>query len=202
MSDSENATHESYPDVYHDVYSRTVFGFWLYLLTDFILFGTLFATYAVLQGSLYPGPTARDLFSPPFVLVQTLVLLVSSLTAGLGGAYAHRKNKNQTILYFAITFFLGIIFMWMELSEMVRLVKMGYGWEKTGFLSSYFTLIGTHGVHMVFAILWTIVFLVPLFYEKISFVSIRRLTCLKMFWQFLNVVWVFIFSFIYLMGAK
>jgi cytochrome o ubiquinol oxidase subunit 3 len=191
----------TFPDPYHDAYSRTVFGFWMYLLTDFILFGTLFATYAVLKDGTYGGPSARDLFNIPVTLVQTLVLLLSSYTVGLAGAFAHRKNKGCTILFFLLTAALGVIFACMEYSELARFISEGHTWKKSAFLSSYFTLIGTYGVHLLFAILWVVVLLPTVWIEGLSHVSIRRLTCLKMFWQFLNIIWFFIFCFIYLMGV-
>lgn len=195
MSKPNTPTHESYPDTHHDPYSRTVFGFWLYLLTDFILFGALFAVYAVLRNSTFGGPSAKDLFQLSFLTIQTLVLLTSSFTAGLAGAAAHRKHKNHTILFFAITFLLGLIFMGMEMSELLRLVQGGNGWQRSAFLSAYFTIVGTHGIHMLFALLWVIVLIIPVLREGITLVSLRRLMCLKLFWQFLNIVWIFIFSF-------
>lgn len=193
--------HETFPDPHHDVYSRTTFGFWLYLLTDFVLFGTLFATYAVLAHSTYGGPCIRDIYDLPFTLAPVLILLTSSLTVGLGAAMAHRKNIKWTIALFGITFLLGVLFTGMEFYDFVRLINEGYSWDKSAFLSAYFTLVGTHSVHMIFALLWVIVLILPVVREGITHVSLRRLTCLKMFWQFLNIIWVFIFSFVYLLGG-
>jgi len=193
--------HEVYPDPHRDLYSRTTFGFWVYLLTDFVLFGTLFATYAVLAKSTFGGPCVRDIYDLPYTLAPVLILLVSSLTIGLGTAMAHRKNKRWTIILFLLTFLLGILFTGMELSDLIQLVKEGHSWKKSAFLSAYFTLVGTHGVHMIFALLWVIVLILPVIREGITHVSLRRLTCLKMFWQFLNIIWVFIFSFVYLLGV-
>ena len=194
--------HEHYPDPHHDLYSRTQFGFWIYLLTDFVLFATIFATYAVLVHSTFGGPTAAHLFSPSAALWPAVILLISSWTIGLGGAAAHRKDKRWTLVYFSFTFVLGLIFLSMVLSHFSRLSHMGYTWDKSAFLSAYFTLVGTHAVHMVFALIWVLVLLYPLIIEEeVSHISIRRLTCLRMFWQFLNIIWVFIFSFVYLMGV-
>jgi cytochrome o ubiquinol oxidase subunit 3 len=200
MKNPGTIPHENYPDTFHDTYSKTIFGFWVYLMSDFILFGALFATYAVLSGSTFGGPTARQLFQTPFTLIQTLVLLTSSLTAGLAGASAHRQHKYRTIALFGITFVLGSIFMGMMFNEFSRLVSSGNGWDRNAFLSAYFTVVGTHGLHVLFGLLWTIVLIVPVWREGVSNVSIRRLTCLRMFWQFLNIIWVFIFSFVYLLG--
>jgi cytochrome o ubiquinol oxidase subunit 3 len=202
MKNPSTIPHQSYPDTHHDAYSRTVFGFWLYLMSDFILFGALFAAYVVLSDSTFGGVSARELFQPSYALIQTLVLLVSSLTVGLAGASAHRKHKYGTIILFGITLLLGLLFIGMELNEFSRFIRAGHGWDKSAFLSMYFTVIGTHGLHVVFGLLWMIVLLVPVWRDGISPVSIRRLTCLRMFWQFLNIVWVFIFSFVYLMGVK
>lgn len=201
MKNPGTMTHESYPDPYHDAYSRTIFGFWLYLMSDFILFGALFATYAVLKSSTFGGPSGRDLFHPTFALIQALFLLLASLTAGLGGASAHRQNKNSTIALFGISFLAGVAFMWMEFNEFSRFISAGHGWDQSAFLSIFFTIIGTHGVHVIFGLLWSIVLLVPVWREGVSRVSVRRLSCLRMFWQFLNIIWVFIFSFVYLLGV-
>lgn len=193
--------HETYPDTHHDAYSRTTFGFWIYLLTDFVLFGTLFATYAVLQKSIFGGYSASDLFDWHFTFIQTLILLTASFTAGLGGAFAHRRNKNATLLFFGATFLLGAAFMALQFKELSSYLHAGASWEKSAFLSAYFTLIGTFWIHMLFALLWILILAVPVLRGGITSVALRRFTCLKMFWQFLNILWVFIFSFIYLMGV-
>lgn len=174
--------HENFPDPHHGAYSRTIFGFWLYLMSDFVLFGALFATYAVLMESTFGGPCSRDLFRPDFALVQSLVLLTGSLMAGLGGAAAHRKHKNHTLLFFALTFLMGAIFMGMELSEFSRLLHDGHSWDKSAFLSMYFTVIGTFAVHVLLGLAWIPILLVPVWREGISHVSVRRLSCLRMFW--------------------
>ncbi len=201
MKNPETLPHEHFPDSHHNPYARTVFGFWLYLMSDLILFGALFAAYAVLSHSTFGGPSGRELFRLSFTHIQTLVLLTSSLTAGLAGAAAHRGNKKATISLFGLTFLLGVVFMWMEFSEFSNLVGAGHGWNKSAFLSAYFTVVGTHGLHVLFGLLWIPVLLIPVWREGISHVSVRRLTCLRMFWQFLNIIWIFIFSFVYLMGV-
>lgn len=193
---------KSYPDIHHDLYSRTIFGFWLYLMSDFILFGVLFAVYIVLSHATFGGPTARALFHLPFTLLQTLVLLCSTLTVGLGGASAHRGKKNLTLIFFGITFLLGCVFLSMQLSEFSEYIQAGHSWRRSAFLSGYFTLIGTHTAHIVLGLLWMLVLLYPVYREGVTPNSVRRLTCMRMFWQFLNIVWIFIFSFVYLLGAK
>ena len=196
-----SSSHETYPDPHHDLYSRTTFGFWIYLLTDLVLFGTLFATYAVLFHGTFGGPSAKDLFYMPAVLWQTLVLLTGSGLAGLGGAAAHRRDKGMTLGFWGATFLLGVVFLGFQWNEFSRLLGEGHVWHKSAFLSAYYTLVGTHMLHMIFALLWVIVLLIPVWKRGVEPVSIRRLTCLKMFWQFLNIVWVLIFSFVYLLGV-
>ncbi len=190
-----HSSHPSYPDAFHDSYSRTVFGFWIYILSDFILFGTLFATYAVLHNNTFAGPSIRDVCSPSFMLAETLILLTSSFTIGLAGASAHRKNRNATISLFLISALLGIVFIGMLFMDFNHLISAGNSWKRSAFLSIFFTILGTHALHMIFAVLWTAVLIFPVWKEGITPASIRRLTCLKMFWQFLNIVWIFVFAF-------
>ena len=194
--------HESVPDTCHDTYSKTVFGFWVYILTDFVLFGVLFATYAVLRKNNFAGPNEADLFHPAYSLIQTLILLVSTFFIGMGGASAHRKNKPATITFYLLTFFLGVAFMWMELAEFSRFIEMEASWKRSAFLSAFFTLVGTHGIHMFFGLVWIIILLILLCMRGFSHTSLQRLTCMRIFWQFLNIVWIFIFTFVYLMGVK
>lgn len=190
------------PDPYNDDYSKTVFGFWVYILTDFILFGVFFATYAVLRKNTFGGPSGQELFHLPFNLAQSLILLTGSFFAGIGGASAHRKNPKTTILYFSLTFLLGVAFVCMVFSEFSRLVHMGSSWRESAFLSMYFTLVGVHSIHVLFGLLWTFIFLSIVFRDGLIPKMIKRLTCLRMFWQFLNFVWIFIFTFVYLMGVN
>ncbi len=193
--------HEHFPDEHHDPYSKTIFGFWVYLLSDFLLFGALFASYMVLRTSTFGGPSGHDIFNLPAALSQAILLLTSSLTSGLAGAMAHRKNIAWTLILFTITGIIGIFFIERQIEEFTKLVHAGYGWQKSAFLSMFFTLVGTHTLHMLFAILWTIALLIPVCLQGINLISIRRLTCLRMFWQFLNIIWVFIFAIVYFMGG-
>lgn len=192
---------EDYPDTHHDVYSKTVFGFWLYLLTDFVLFGVFFACCAVFSKSTFGGPSPSDFFHLPYVLIQTLLLLTSSFTIGIGSVYAHLKNRKKTVYYFLATFILGIAFMVMQGHEFSSIIHKGYNWASNAYLSSYFTLLGMHFLHVLIGALWILVTLFPLYDKGLDEVAIKRLTCMKMFWQFVNIIWIFIFSFIYLIGA-
>ena len=194
-------TSESYPDTHHDDYSKTTFGFWIYLLTDFMFLATIFAAYIVLSKNAFGGLTPRDIFSLPFAVIQTLVMLCGAFTAGLAGAFVHRKNKEGTIFFFFLTFFIGLVFLWMIGHEFSHIFSAGYSWESTAFLSMYFTLIGMMGLHVMIGLLWTIVLIIPVFKQGITAVSLKRLTCLRMFWQFINFIWVLIFTFVYVLGV-
>lgn len=194
------STHEAYPDSHHDIYSKTVFGFWLYLLTDFMLFATIFAAYAVLRDNTFGGPTPRELFDLEYTTIQTFILLVSTFTISIGGVYAHRKNRGGTIFFYLLSFLLGLVFLGMEGHELTHIVAAGSGWDQNAFASAFFSLIGIFLLHIVFGLLWIILLVIPVFGKEVSDTSVRRLTCLKMFWQFLNVVWVFIYTIVYLLG--
>jgi cytochrome o ubiquinol oxidase subunit III len=180
---------------------KTLFGFWIYLMTDCVLFTALFATYVVLQTGTFGGPSARDLFSLPYALVQTMILLVSSFASGLAMVGAHHRHRGRTLSWFGIAFLLGALFLVLELNEFHELAHAGNSWQRSGFLSSYFTLVGTHGLHVSLGLLWMIVLLVPVARHGLTPVSIRRLACLGLFWHFLDIIWIFIFTVVYLMGT-
>ncbi len=185
----------------HEADSKTIFGFWVYLMTDCLLFASLFATFAVLRNNTFSGPAGRDIFSLPFVLCETLILLTSSFTCGIAMLAAHRSSKRQVIIWFGITLLLGLAFLTMETTEFRHLALEGNDWQRSGFLSSYFTLVGTHGLHIATGLLWMIVMLVKVWRHGLSKANIRRLTLLSMFWHFLDLIWIFIFTIVYLMGV-
>lgn len=201
MTQATTPKHESYPDSHNDVYSKTIFGFWVYLVTDFMLFATLFSAYAVLRNSTFGGPSGVELFDLPFTFVQTLVLLLSSLTVGIAAISVHKKSKGGTLFWFLVTFALGLAFTWMEFLEFHHLISSGNSWDQSAFLSAFFTVVGTHVLHVLVALFWIIVLLVPFFREGLTDTVVKRFTCLKMFWQFLNIVWIFIFAIVYLLGG-
>jgi len=180
---------------------KTYFGFWVYLMTDLLMFATLFATYSVLSGSTFGGPAARDIFSLPFALTETLILLTSSFTSGLGILAAAQNKKIHVFLWFGITFLLGISFLTMELSEFSRLVVDGNGPQKSAFLSSFFTLVGTHGLHIASGLLWMIILFVYITRRGLTKSAVQKLTLLSLFWHFLDIVWIFIFTIVYLFGG-
>lgn len=181
--------------------SKTIFGFWVYIMTDCVLFATLFATYAVLHNNTFGGPSSHELFSLPFVLTETLILLISSFTCGLGILAAHRASRSQVITWFVLTFLLGVAFLSLELNEFSRLVHDGNSWQRSGFLSAFFTLVSTHGLHISVGLLWMGVLLTQIIRQGLVQGVIRRLTMLSLFWHFLDIVWIFIFTIVYLMGA-
>jgi cytochrome o ubiquinol oxidase subunit 3 len=188
------------PDPYHDLYSRTIFGFWLFILTDFVLFGALFATFIVLRDKTHGGPGAFELFNIDFALSQSILSLIASFTAGLGGAAVHRKDKKMTLIFFGLTFLFALLFMGFEIADCNRLIAMGHSWDKSAFLSAFYTIIATHGIHVSLGLLWIIVLLIPLIKEEINHESIQRLSCLRMFFQFLNIIWIFIFTIVYFLN--
>lgn len=183
------------------VAARTVFGFWVYILTDCLLFGTLFAIYAVLHNQTNGAVNARDLFSLPHALAETIILLTSSFTCALANLAGQKGNKNHVLAYFALTFLLGVSFLTLELSEFSQFVQQGNSWRQSAFLSSFFTLVGTHGLHITIGLLWMVILLIPVARKGLTPVSQKRLKCLRLFWHFLDVVWIFIFTVVYLMGA-
>jgi cytochrome o ubiquinol oxidase subunit III len=181
--------------------SKSVLGFWVYLMTDCILFASLFATFAVLRNSTAGGPSGHDLFDLPFVQAETIILLVSSFTCGLGVLAARGRNKAQVLTWFTVTFLLGIAFLSLELTEFAHFASMGDSWERSAFLSSFFTLVGTHGLHIATGLLWMLVMMVRVLKSDLTDSTVRRLTLLGMFWHFLDVIWIFIFTIVYLMGV-
>jgi cytochrome o ubiquinol oxidase subunit 3 len=179
---------------------RVIFGFWVYLMTDLLVFAALFATFAVLRNNTFGGPAGRDLFNLPFVLSETLFLLSSSFTAGLALLVAHRGDKKQVVIWLLVTFLLGFTFLGMELSEFSKLINEGNGFQRSAFLSSFFTLVGTHGAHIAAGLLWMTVLLWKIFKHGLNSSIIRKLTLFSLFWHFLDIVWIFIFTIVYLMA--
>lgn len=201
MTEALAIQQKDFPDPHQDTFSTTVLGFWIYLMTDCILFSTLFATYAVLHTSTFGGPTPHDLFNLTTPLAETLVLLVSSVTCGFGMLAACRNKKNMILPWFALSFLLGLSFVVLELTEFRHMVLEGNNWQKSAFLSSFFTLVGTHGFHVSVGLLWMAVLMGQLAFKGITVNTFRRLVCFSLFWHFLDLVWIFIFTFVYLMGV-
>ena len=181
--------------------AKTVFGFWIYLMTDCVLFASLFATFAVLRNNTFGGPAGNELFSLPFVLLETLILLTSSFTAGLGLLAARQRRRDRVLLFFGITMLLGFFFLALELSEFHKLYTEGNSWRRSGFLSAFFTLVGTHGAHITSGLIWMAVMMFKTALSGLTNLTVRRLTMLSLFWHFLDIIWIFIFTIVYLFGA-
>jgi cytochrome o ubiquinol oxidase subunit III len=201
MTESVALPQKQYPDPHQDTFAKNVFGFWTYLMTDCILFATLFITYAVLHNSTFGGPTTHDLFDLSTTLAETLVLLFSSVTCGFGMLAALHNKTHRIIGWFIIAFLLGLSFVVIELTEFTHLVHEGHSWQRSAFLSSFFTLVGTHGFHVSVGLLWMIVLMVQLAVYGLTVHTFRRLVCFSLFWHFLDLVWIFIFTFVYIMGV-
>jgi cytochrome o ubiquinol oxidase subunit 3 len=187
--------------VHQEDVAKTTLGFWIYLMTDCVLFASLFATFAVLRNNTYGGPAGSQLFSLPYVLAETLILLTSSFSCGLAILAARRRNQKQVLMLFGLTFLLGVAFLALELSEFRHLVHEGDSWRRSGFLSAFFTLVGTHGLHITIGLFWMVVMMAQVMRRGLSSVTVRKLTLLSLFWHFLDVIWIFIFSIVYLLGA-
>jgi len=185
-----------------DHHADTVrFGFWVYLMTDCVLFAAFFATYAVLRHNTFGGPSGHDLFDLPYVLGETALLLTSSFTCGLAMLAMHRQDKRQVMAWLGLTLVLGLSFLSMEVHEFRHLIYDGAGPQRSAFLSSYFSLVGLHGLHIAAGSLWLLVMLAHLATQSITPRLTRKLACFSLFWHFLDLVWIFIFTLVYLMGS-
>lgn len=185
----------------HDAGQSKVFGFWIYLMSDCILFAVLFATYAVLMNGSAGGPTGKDIFELPFVLTETFLLLFSSITYGMAVIAMNKNSKSRLLCWLVLTFLFGAGFIGMELYEFHHLIVNGMGPDRSGFLSAFFALVGTHGVHVTSGLLWMLVLMVQIVGRGLTSTNRTRILCLSLFWHFLDVVWICVFSVVYLMGA-
>lgn len=177
------------------------FGFWVYLMSDLVLFATLFATFAVVGHNYAGGPTGKDLFHLPYLFGETMCLLVSSVIYGLTMLAAHGGRKARVLLGLMVTFLLGLGFISMEIHEFYGMIVDGNGPDLSAFLSAFFTLVGTHGSHVSFGLIWMAVLMGQVGVKGLTRPVRSRLMRLSMFWHFLDIVWVGVFSVVYLMGA-
>ncbi|OEZ63645.1 cytochrome o ubiquinol oxidase subunit III [Duganella sp. HH105] len=185
----------------HHPENGTLLGFWLYLMSDCLLFAGLFAAYAVLGRNYAGGPTGAELFDLPTVAINTGFLLMSSITYGFAMIASQRKNLKATIAWLLITGAFGMAFLYLELDEFVHLIHEGAGPQRSAFLTSFFALVGTHGLHVTFGSIWLITLVFQLAKHGLTPENNRRLMCLSMFWHFLDVIWIGVFTFVYLMGV-
>ena len=189
---------------HHDDTDLTTFGFWTYLMSDLVLFGTLFIAYVVLHTHIPAGtPSPKELFSESlgYVLIETFALLISSVTFGFAVLARYKNNVNGVITWLIVTWLFGVTFIGMELNEFHHLVLEGHGPSHSAFLSAFFTLVGTHGIHVTSGLVWMIVLMFQIKKNGLTLPNTRRLACLSLFWHFLDIVWICVFSVVYLMGV-
>ena len=178
------------------------FGFWIYLMSDLVIFSVLFATFAVLGRNYAGGPGPKELFNLPYVFMETMLLLLSSVVYGFG-MVAMQGGKDKAVLWaLLVTFLLGLGFVGMEVQEFRRLMMEGEGPGRSAFLSSFFTLVGTHGLHVTSGLLWMAVMMVQLLKKGLNTAVRSRLARLGLFWHFLDIVWVGVFTYVYLVGLS
>ena len=185
----------------HHPENATLLGFWLYLMSDCLVFACLFASYGVLGRNYATGPSGAELFELPLVAVNTSLLLLSSITYGFAVIAMGRKRQGATLVWLAATGLLGCGFVGVELHEFANLIHEGNGPQRSAFLSSFFTLVGTHGLHVTVGIIWLVTLMTQIAKHGLIAANRRRLMCLSMFWHFLDVIWIGVFTFVYLMGA-
>jgi cytochrome o ubiquinol oxidase subunit III len=183
-----------------DMDSTDVFGFWLYIMTDCILFACLFATYLVLNFPGAPGPQLKDYVKLPDVMIETFFLLASNFTYCLAVLNVNHDKLLKTQFWLAITFLLGACFIYLELTEFMTLANEGVRWDVSGNISSFFTLVGTHGLHVSCGLVWILMMIWQIFLIKVNIIK-KRMIYLGLFWNFLDIVWIFVFTIVYLMGA-
>lgn len=186
---------------HHDAGANKIFGFWIYLMSDCIIFATLFATYAVMVNNTAGGVAGKAIFELPYVLGETALLLLSSITYGMAVINMNRHNKTAVIAWLLLTFALGLGFIGMEINEFHKLILAGHGPDRSGFLSSFFTLVGTHGLHVTCGLIWMLVLMFQIATRGLSATNRTRIMCLSLFWHFLDVVWICVFTIVYLMGV-
>lgn len=178
----------------------TMVGFWIYLMSDALIFASLFATFGVLSNSFAGGPKPREIFDLPLVAFNTGLLLVSSITYGFAMLAMEASRIRATQIWLVVTALLGAGFVGVELHEFSGLIAEGAGPQRSAFLSAFFTLVGTHGAHVTFGLIWIAVMLVQIAQRGLMVENKRRLVCLSMFWHFLDIIWIGVFTFVYLFG--
>ncbi|HEX4617035.1 MAG TPA: cytochrome o ubiquinol oxidase subunit III [Stellaceae bacterium] len=176
------------------------YGFWIFILSDIVMFSGLFAAYAVLSGNTAGGPTGSELFNLRNVFIETMCLLFSSYTCGLGALSAERRQPDRFLIFAALTFLLGASFLFIEISEFAGMVAKGAGPSRSAFLSGFFTLVGTHGAHVTGGLIWLVYMVAQVVAKGLRPHVLRRLLCWSLFWHALDIVWVGVFTLVYLMG--
>ncbi|WEF34414.1 cytochrome o ubiquinol oxidase subunit III [Pseudoduganella chitinolytica] len=185
----------------HHPENGTILGFWIYLMSDCLIFACLFATYAVLGRNYAGGPSGAELFDLKLIALNTAFLLFSSITYGFAMLQAKVKNKGGTLLWLGITGIFGLCFLGVEIYEFLHLIHQGAGPQRSAFLTAFFALVGTHGLHVTFGAIWLVTLMVQISKHGLHAANMRRLNCLSLFWHFLDVIWIGVFTFVYLMGV-
>lgn len=186
---------------HHHDDSKDILGFWIYILSDCILFSILFAMFAVVHNHTYGGPSIKQLTERPYILIETILLLTSSFTYGMAMLAMYKSRLTNVLLWLGMTFILGLSFVGMEINEFVHICLEGFSWQTSAALSSFFTLVGTHGAHVSAGLIWMFVMMTQVLTFGLSPVIQKRLTYLGLFWAFLDVVWIFVYTVVYLMGS-
>jgi len=183
------------------VYEEKTFGFWLYLMSDAIIFALLFATYVVMAPNHAGGPTGKDVFDLSRTFTETMLLLCSSITFGFSTVAVRLGNQRVALNWLAVTFVLGAAFVALEISEFTGMYQQGAGPQRSGFLSAFFTLVGTHGLHVSMGLTWIVILSIQVLLKGLTRPVASRLFRLGLFWHFLDIVWIGIFSIVYLPGV-
>jgi cytochrome o ubiquinol oxidase subunit 3 len=176
------------------------YGFWIFILSDMVMFSALFAAYAVLRGNTAGGPTGTELFNLRNVFIETMCLLLSSYTCGLGALSAERRQPAHFLIFAVLTFVLGAAFLFIEVSEFAAMLKIGAGPSRSAFLSAFFTLVGAHGIHVASGLIALVYLVAQVIAHGLQAAVLRRLLCWSLFWHALDIVWVGVFTLVYLMG--
>lgn len=178
------------------------YGFWIFILSDIIMFSALFAAYAVLARNTAGGPTGAELFNLRSVFIETMCLLLSSYTCGLGALSAERRQPARFLVFAGLTFLLGAAFLFIEATEFAGMVAKGAGPSRSAFLSAFFTLVGTHGAHVTGGLIWLVYMAAQVVAKGLRAAVLRRLLCWSLFWHALDIVWIGVLTLVYLMGAR
>jgi len=195
------AIHQTHHNHEHEADEKAAFGFWIYILTDCLLFATIFAVYAVLRPATFGGPGPAELFSLPYVLVETFLLLTSSFTFGMAMLGRQAGKPSRVLPWMVVTFVLGLSFVVLEVHEFAHLIAEGHGPQSNAFLSGFFGLVGTHGLHVSCGLIWMALMMFQVSRKGLTAPVARKLFNLSLFWHFLDIIWIFVFTFVYLMGA-
>jgi cytochrome o ubiquinol oxidase subunit 3 len=184
--------------------TRTVvaYGFWIFILSDIVMFSGLFAAYAVLSGNTAGGPSGRELFNLRNVFIETMCLLVSSYTCGLATLSSERRRTGRVFLFFLLTFALGAAFLYIEINEFAGMVREGAGPSRSAFLSAFFTLVGMHGAHVTAGLIWLVYMTAQIAAKGLRQPVLQRVLCWSLFWHALDIIWVGVLTLVYLMGAR